>query len=66
VTGRRRCGNCRHREAGRQTLEREIPGLSSFGSAFGSSLGDSRLCLRHDRLTSVDDACDQFAAIAAR
>ncbi|WP_413730317.1 hypothetical protein [Sodalis sp. RH22] len=43
-------------------MERKVPGLSALGSAFGASLGDSRLCLHHDRLVSPDDHCAAFAA----
>jgi hypothetical protein len=46
-------------------LEKRIPGLASFGSAYGASLGESRLCLRHDRLTMPRDRCIAFVARAA-
>jgi hypothetical protein len=35
-------------------LEQRIAGLASFGSAYGGSVGESRLCLRHDRLTACN------------
>ena len=59
------CGRCRHRVDDRQVLETEIPGLSAFGSAFGASVGTTRLCRRHDRLVSPHDACGDFAAETA-
>jgi len=59
------CGRCRHWADDRALLEKRIPGLASFGSAYGASLGDSRLCLRHDRLTMPRDRCIAFVARAA-
>ncbi|HEY0207724.1 hypothetical protein, partial [Acerihabitans sp.] len=55
-----RCARCRFCRRARADIERDIPGLSALGSAFGASLGDSRLCLRHDRLVSPDDRCAVF------
>lgn len=55
-----RCADCRHREHDRAALERAVPGLAVFGSAFGASVGVSRLCRRHDRLTSPHDHCAAF------
>jgi hypothetical protein len=57
-----RCGSCRHRDLDRSTLEAFVPGLASFGSGFGASVSDSRLCTYHDRLTSHGDSCGAFAA----
>jgi hypothetical protein len=57
----RSCRNCRHCEHDRRVLETTIPGLSSFGSAFGASVGESRLCRLHDRLVSPRDSCAQFS-----
>ncbi|WP_250866571.1 hypothetical protein [Caballeronia sp. INSB1] len=59
------CGRCRHWADDRALLEKRIPGLASFGSAYGASLGESRLCLRHDRLTMPRDRCIAFVARAA-
>jgi hypothetical protein len=44
-------------------LEQSIPGLAIFGSAFGASVADSRLCRLHDQLVSPGDACPQFEPI---
>ncbi|CAM2138799.1 conserved protein of unknown function [Pararobbsia alpina] len=55
-----RCRDCVHRASDRAGLESLIPGLSSLGSAFGASVGESRLCRIHDRLVSPDDHCGQF------
>ncbi|SAL40532.1 hypothetical protein AWB64_04315 [Caballeronia sordidicola] len=60
-TATRLCRNCRHREHDRAALEAMIPGLGSFGSAFGASLGESRLCRLRDQLVSPRDSCAQFS-----
>jgi hypothetical protein len=54
------CGACRHCEHDRHVLEAAIPGLISFGSGFGASVGETRLCRRHDRLISPNDSCGEF------
>jgi hypothetical protein len=59
--GRPACAGCRHRAADRHFLEQSIAGLTVFGSGFGASVADSRLCLLHDRLVSPTDTCGQFA-----
>jgi hypothetical protein len=57
------CAGCRHRAENRDSLEQGIPGLAVFGSAFGASVADSRLCRLHDQLVSPGDTCAQFAPI---
>jgi hypothetical protein len=57
------CASCRYRAADRHSLEQSIPGLAVFGSGFGASVADSRLCRLHDQLVSPDDACAQFEPI---
>jgi hypothetical protein len=54
------CAGCRHRAENRDSLEQGIPGLAVFGSAFGASVADSRLCRLHDQLVSPGDSCAQF------
>ncbi|MBN3726868.1 hypothetical protein [Burkholderia sp. Ac-20379] len=61
-----RCGRCVHRADDRALLEARIGGLASFGSAYGESVGDSRLCLKLDRLVSPGDACRGFVERTAR
>ncbi|MHA6202827.1 hypothetical protein ACXU4B_00215 [Dyella soli] len=56
-----RCEYCRHRLDDRRKLEQRIGGLASFGSAYGASIGESRLCGLHDRWVSPGDACASFA-----
>jgi hypothetical protein len=56
------CGLCAYRENDRALLEVRIGGLASLGSAYGASVGDSRLCVRHDRLVSPSDRCSGFVA----
>lgn len=60
-----RCARCRFYRPGLSELERDIPGLSALGSAFGASLGESRLCLRHDRLVAPYDRCAAFEGVPA-
>jgi hypothetical protein len=55
-----RCGRCAHWADNRALLEARIPGLASFGSAYGASVGESRLCLHHDRLMMPHDSCAAF------
>ncbi|WP_250516973.1 hypothetical protein [Caballeronia sp. INDeC2] len=62
--GEPECGRCRHWADDRALLEARIAGLASFGSAYGASVGDGRLCLHHDRLTMPHDRCIAFAARA--
>ncbi|CAB3779945.1 hypothetical protein LMG28138_00937 [Pararobbsia alpina] len=59
---RRTCASCTHRDPSRAALESSIPGLSSLGSGFGASVGESRLCRLHDRLVSPGDACAHYHA----
>jgi hypothetical protein len=61
-----RCASCQHRADDRHSLEQSIAGLAVFGSGFGASVADSRLCRLHDQFVSPDDACAHFAALAAR
>ncbi|MFM0168962.1 hypothetical protein [Paraburkholderia sediminicola] len=44
-------------------MEQGIPGLAVFGSAFGASVADSRLCRLHDQLVSPRDSCAQFEPV---
>jgi hypothetical protein len=59
------CARCAHRADDRALLERRIAGLASFGSAYGASVGESRLCLRHDVLVMPRDTCAAFVPRAA-
>jgi hypothetical protein len=58
------CASCVHRDPSRAALESSIPGLSSLGSGFGASVGESRLCRLHDRLVSPGDACLGYQAVS--
>jgi hypothetical protein len=57
------CAGCRYRAESRDSLEQSMPGLAMFGSAFGASVADSRLCRLHDQLVSPADACPRFEPI---
>lgn len=52
------CATCRHRQPHAGHIERIVPGLTAFGSAYGASIGESRLCRLHDCLVSPGDRCD--------
>jgi hypothetical protein len=58
------CAACRHRLGDRRAIERRVAGLAVFGSAYGASIGTSRLCALHDRLISPDDRCAQFSPLS--
>jgi hypothetical protein len=60
----RTCGHCRHMIGGGAEMEQQIRGLRTFGSGFGSSIGDSRLCRLHDQLVDPADDCPQFSRSA--
>ncbi len=57
------CAACRHCEQDRHVLESMIPGLTSFSSGFGASVGETRLCRLHDQLISPGDSCSEFEAV---
>ncbi|SAK91332.1 hypothetical protein [Caballeronia ptereochthonis] len=59
------CGRCAHWADDRALLEARIAGLASLGSAYGESVGESRLCLVHDRLVMPRDRCAAFMARSA-
>jgi len=58
----RECGHCRHAVSGGAVLEQQIPGLSTLGSGFGSSIGGSLLCRLHDQLVDPADDCPRFTS----
>jgi len=62
VASSRVCGHCRHALGGGAVLEQQIPGLSTFGSGFGSSIGANLLCRLHDQLVDPADDCPRFAS----
>ncbi|KXU94238.1 hypothetical protein CR51_27605 [Caballeronia megalochromosomata] len=62
--GEPECARCAHWADDRALLEKRIGGLASLGSAYGASVGESRLCLHHDRLTMPRDRCIAFVARA--
>ena len=56
-----RCADCIYRLDDRLAIEQRVCGLAVFGSAYGASIGTSRLCTLHDRLVSPDDRCVRFS-----
>jgi hypothetical protein len=55
-----RCEHCRYRLDDQRKVEQYVAGLTSFGSAYGASIGDSRLCDLHDCWVSPADNCAGF------
>jgi hypothetical protein len=58
-----RCAGCRHRLDDRRMTEQRVAGLAVFGSAYGASIGCSRLCVLHDRWVSPNDFCGRFSPL---
>jgi hypothetical protein len=57
----RHCQTCRFFAGTPAALERAIPGLNILSSAYGSTLGNTGLCERHDVFTTAHTAaCPQF------
>ncbi|WP_266183033.1 hypothetical protein [Dyella humicola] len=56
------CERCVHRLEDQRAVEQRMPGLTSFGSAYGASIAASRLCMLHDCWVSPEDGCTQFSA----
>jgi hypothetical protein len=58
------CAGCRHRLDDRRMTEQRVAGLAVFGSAYGASIGGSRLCVLHDRWVSSNDFCVRFSPLS--
>jgi hypothetical protein len=59
----RHCQTCRFFTGTPAALERAIPGLNILSSAYGSTLGNTGLCERHDVFTTAAAAaCREFEA----
>ncbi len=56
-----RCGNCRDFRNDPGTLERQFYGMTSMGSAYGSTRGGDGLCDRHDLYLPANASCPEFA-----
>ncbi|HET6554536.1 MAG TPA: hypothetical protein VFG49_13500 [Dyella sp.] len=59
------CAHCRFRREDRSEIERRVPGMVSFGSAYGASIAASALCEVHDAWVSPGDGCSRFRAVDA-
>jgi len=59
----RRCEHCRFRRDDPGEIERRLPGMASFGSAYGASIAASALCEVHDAWVSPGDSCSRFRAV---
>lgn len=58
------CEDCRFRRYDPRVTERRVPGLTSFGSAYGASIATSALCELHDCWVSPKDTCRRFEPVA--
>jgi len=56
------CFGCAHFRNDVATIERALPGMSSFSSAHASVRADDGLCLSHDTLVNGRRACVDFYA----
>lgn len=56
-----RCEHCRFRRDDPRVTEKRVPGLTSFGSAYGASIAASALCEVHDCWVSPRDTCERFS-----
>lgn len=61
-----RCRDCAFFAGDRSALEAGVPGLASMGSAYGATLGESRLCARFDRFVSPGDGCASITPVLKR
>jgi hypothetical protein len=57
------CEHCRFRCDDPREIERRLPGMASFGSAYGASIAASALCEVHDAWVSPRDSCSKFRAV---
>ena len=57
-----RCLDCMSFVADPRRIERGMAGLSSLGSAHGSSRGDDGFCVFHDRYVTAWARCPRFRA----
>jgi hypothetical protein len=55
-----RCEHCCFRRDDPRVIEQRVPGLTSFGSAYGASIAASALCEVHDGWVSPRDTCSRF------
>lgn len=58
-----RCERCRFRRDDPRQTEQRVPGLTSFGSAYGASIAASALCEVHDCWVSPRDTCSKFEPV---
>lgn len=56
------CGSCRHFLADAATLEEQLGGFASLGSAYGSVRAGDGLCRHHNRYLSARAQCVSHAA----
>jgi len=56
------CAGCRHFSDDPHEIEREVAGLTVFGSGHASVVGDDGLCRRHGRILGRRGYCDGYVA----
>ena len=54
------CFGCAHFHNDTETIQRVLPGISSFSSAHASVRADDGLCARHDTLINGRGSCADF------
>jgi hypothetical protein len=59
------CRNCGHFMHDPQSLERALPGLAAFSSAYAAVRSDDGLCALHDRYVAGSSSCARYLAAAA-
>jgi len=63
--GETRCAACIHFRNDRAFIEAAFAGLTSLGSASGSTRADDGICLRHDRYLGARGSCPDFSRSGA-
>ena len=56
------CGTCAFFKDAPDGLERGLPGLTSFGSAYASTRAGDGVCGRHQRHVTETSRCDHHKA----
>jgi hypothetical protein len=57
---RRTCQECRHFDNEAASLEKRLPGLTIFGSAYSSARGEAGICALSGRYLDAIKDCDSF------
>jgi len=55
------CLQCKHFRNDAKQLEAELPGLSSFSSAYAAVRSSDGICAVHERYVTASSVCEAFA-----